>query len=126
VVRGGSPGDLEAVLEERALQKLCQDTERIQNTPMYVCAKTAFVGLPSTKSGRVSSFRNFSSYNKYFGKQFKLVYIKYVVMVNLTTGIIFRPFTCMHFWVWGILRRWPACAPTAYEVVRDCRKFEKN
>jgi hypothetical protein len=24
-----------------------------------------------------------------------------------------------------ILRRWPACAPTAYEV-RDCRKFEKH
>jgi hypothetical protein len=47
-------------------------------------------------------------------------------MVNLTTGIIFRPFTYMHFWVWGILRRWPACAPTAYEVVRDCRKFEKT
>jgi hypothetical protein len=29
--------------------------------------------------------------------------------------------TCMHFWVWGILRRCSACAPTACEVVRDCR-----
>jgi hypothetical protein len=32
----------------------------------------------------------------------------------------------MHFWVWGILRRWSACAPTAYEVVRDCWIFEKH
>jgi hypothetical protein len=27
--------------------------------------------------------------------------------------------------VWGSLRRWSACAPTAYEVARDCRMFEK-
>jgi hypothetical protein len=53
VVRGGSPDDLEAVLEERALKKLCQDTERTKNTPMHICAKTVFVGLPSTKSGRI-------------------------------------------------------------------------
>jgi len=41
-------------------------------------------------------------------------------MVTLTTGIMFLLFTCMHFWVWGILRKWSACAPTAYEVVRVC------
>jgi hypothetical protein len=56
---------------------------------------------------------------------FKLVY-KNVVMVILTAGIMFLLFTCMHFWVLGILRRWSACAPTAYEVVRDCRKFDKH
>jgi hypothetical protein len=58
----------------------------------------------------------------------KLVYTKNVVMVRptVTTGIIFLIFTYMHFWVWGILRSLSACAPTAYEVVRDFRKFEKH
>jgi hypothetical protein len=46
-------------------------------------------------------------------------------MATLTTRIMFLLFTCMRFWVWGILRRWLECSPTAYEVVRDCRKFEK-
>jgi hypothetical protein len=41
-------------------------------------------------------------------------------------SIMFLLFTCMHFWVWGILRRWSACAPITYEVVRNCRKFEKH
>jgi xanthine/uracil permease len=50
---------------------------------------------------------------------------KIVVMVTLATGIMFLLFTCMHFWGWEILR-WTACAPTAYEVNRDCRKFEKH
>jgi hypothetical protein len=45
---------------------------------------------------------------------------KNVVVVTLTAGIMFLLFTCMHFRVWGILRRWSACAPTACEVVRDC------
>jgi hypothetical protein len=30
----------------------------------------------------------------------------------------------MHYWVWGILQRWYACAPAAYEVVRNCRSFD--
>jgi hypothetical protein len=47
-------------------------------------------------------------------------------MATLTTGIMFLIFTCMLFWVWEILRRWSACAPTAYEVVHDCRKFEEH
>jgi hypothetical protein len=51
---------------------------------------------------------------------------KNVVVVTLTTGIMFLLFTCMHIWVWVILRRWSACAPIAYEVVRDCQKFEKH
>jgi hypothetical protein len=46
-------------------------------------------------------------------------------MVSLTTGIMFLLFMCMYFWAWGILQRWSACAPTAYEVVRECLKFEK-
>jgi hypothetical protein len=47
-------------------------------------------------------------------------------MVTLTTGIIFTLFTCMQFWERGMLLRWFACAPTAYEVVRDCLNFEEH
>jgi hypothetical protein len=47
-------------------------------------------------------------------------------MVALTTGIMLLLFTCMHFRVWGILWMWCMCAPTTYEVVHDCRKFEKH
>jgi hypothetical protein len=47
-------------------------------------------------------------------------------MATLTAGTVFLVFTFMHFWVREILRRWSACAPTGYEVVRDCRKFEKH
>jgi hypothetical protein len=47
-------------------------------------------------------------------------------MVTLTTGIMLPLFTCMHTWMWGIFRRCPAFAPTAYEVVRDGLKFEKH
>jgi hypothetical protein len=98
----------------------------MKSTFIHVCAKTAFVVWPSTESGRISSSHNFLSYNHYFRKCFKLVNIKNLVMVTLTTGITFLLFTCMHFWVWGTLRRWPACAAIAYEVARDCRKLEKH
>jgi hypothetical protein len=47
-------------------------------------------------------------------------------MVTSANGIMFFIFTCMHIWVWGILRRWTACAPTAFEVVRNIRKFEEH
>jgi hypothetical protein len=47
---------------------------------------------------------------------------KNVVMVSLTT-VMFLLFTLMHFWLRGILRWWFECAPTAYEVGHDCRKF---
>jgi len=47
-------------------------------------------------------------------------------MVTLTSGIMFLLFTCMHFWVWKILLMWSVCAPTAFEVVRDCRMFENT
>jgi hypothetical protein len=69
---------------------IVSDTERMKNTPIHVCSKTAFV--------------------------------------SLTTCIIFLLFTCMHFWVWGILWKnlWSMCTPTAYDVVRDSRKFEKH
>jgi hypothetical protein len=84
--------------------------------------------LPSTESRRISSSHNLLSYNRYCRKYFKLVYRKYVVMVTLTTGIMFLLFTCMHFWVWGIFAKevGSASAPTVCEVVRDCRKFEKH
>jgi hypothetical protein len=48
------------------MAKTVSDTERMKNTPILVCAKTAFL--------------------------------------TLTTGIMFLLITCMHFWVWGILR----------------------
>jgi hypothetical protein len=47
-------------------------------------------------------------------------------MVNLTTRITFHILTYMHLCVWGILRMLSACAPTSYQVVRDCRKLEKH
>jgi hypothetical protein len=69
---------------------------------------------------------NYLSFNNYFVKYFKLVYIKNVVMLTSATGIMFLLFTCMHFWVRSVIRRWPACVPTACEVFRDCQKFEKH
>jgi hypothetical protein len=48
-----------------------------------------------------------------------------VVMVTLITGM-FLLFTCTHSWMWGILRRQSACVPTAHEMVRDGRNFEKH
>jgi hypothetical protein len=47
-------------------------------------------------------------------------------MVTVTAGTMFLLFTYMHFWVWRILLRWFACAPTAYQVVSDWTKFEKH
>jgi hypothetical protein len=49
--------------------------------------------------------------------------IKNVVVVTVTSGIMFLLFTCMHF---GGVGRWPACAPTVCKVVHDCRKFEEH
>jgi hypothetical protein len=37
---------------------------------------------------------------------------------------MFLLFTCIYFCVWGILRKVVACAPTAYVVESDWRKFE--
>jgi hypothetical protein len=87
VVHGGSPCG-QRRFPKKKISKILSDTIRIKNTPIQVCAKTAFVGWPSTESMRISSFRNFLS------------------------------------WVWGILRSWSACSPTAYEVVRACWTFE--
>jgi hypothetical protein len=50
------------------------------------------------------------------------MYRNNMVMVTLTTGIMFLLLTCMHFLVWGILRMWYTCAPTACEVVHYCLK----
>jgi hypothetical protein len=43
----------------------------MKSTPIHVCAKTAFVGIPSTESVTISYFRNFLSFklkNKVFYK----------------------------------------------------------
>jgi hypothetical protein len=47
-------------------------------------------------------------------------------MLTFTIAIKIILFICMCFWVWGILRWWSACAPTACEVVHDCRDVEKH
>jgi hypothetical protein len=48
----------------------------MKNTPIRVCAKTAFVGWPPPGSRRITSFNNFCSYNCYFIKYFKLEHWK--------------------------------------------------
>jgi hypothetical protein len=88
--------------------KHCQKLNERKN-PIHICAKTAFVGWTSAEIKRISYFHNLLSFNHYFRKCSKLLYIKNVVMITLTTGIMFLLFTCIRFWVWGILRRWSAC-----------------
>jgi hypothetical protein len=44
-------------------------------------------------------------------------FLKYVVVANLTTGITFLIFTCMHVCVWGIIRRWSAIAGSLRNTV---------
>jgi hypothetical protein len=46
-----------------------------------------------------------------------------MVVVTLVASIMFLLFTCIHLWVWGILRRWSARDPTTYDI-RNCREFE--
>jgi hypothetical protein len=96
--------------------KIVSDTEWIKNTPIHICANSTNVGWPSTESWRISPFSNFLSCYHYFREHFKLLYRKNVIMATFTTGIMFLLLTCMHFRVWGILRRWVTCAPTADEV----------
>jgi hypothetical protein len=45
----------------------------MKNTPIHICAKSDFVGRPSTRSRQVISFHKFVSLNQYFKKCFKLV-----------------------------------------------------
>jgi hypothetical protein len=109
---------------KKNILKIVSGTELMKNTPIHVCAKSAFVGWLPTENRQISSFHNFLSYNYYLRKCFKLVHRRSVTMVTLITGTTFLLFTFMQFLVWGILRRWSACTPTAYEVVRNCRHFE--
>jgi hypothetical protein len=51
------------------------------------------------------------------------MYRRKVVIVTLTIGKMILLFTCMNFWVEEFYEGGP---PTANEVVRDCRKFEKH
>jgi hypothetical protein len=36
---------------------------------------------------------------------------------------IFPLITCLQSWVWEILRRWSACAPTAWPAIADSFRF---
>jgi hypothetical protein len=97
----------------------------MKNTPILACAKTAFVGWPSTESSWITSFHNFLSYIHYIRKCYKLVYRKNVVMVTLTISIMFLLFTCMHFRLWRILWRWSVCSKHLW-AMHDCWKFEEH
>jgi hypothetical protein len=60
--------------ERKRIAIIVSDTERMKNTPIHVCTKTAFVGWPTTESRRISALYNFSSFNYYLRKYFKLLY----------------------------------------------------
>jgi hypothetical protein len=47
-------------------------------------------------------------------------------MVNLNTGIMFFRIHLHALFGVGSFTTMSACAPTAYEVIRDCQKFEKH
>jgi hypothetical protein len=42
-------------------------------------------------------------------------------MVTLTTGIMFLLFTCMHYWMWGILQSWSMCVwlPMKWSMIAE-------
>jgi hypothetical protein len=88
--------------------------------------KTDFIGWTSTECSSISSIHNFMSYIHYFRKLFKLVCVKAVIMMTFTTVEQLRIFTFKQNYVWKILRPRSACAPTAYEVIRDWQKFENH
>jgi hypothetical protein len=67
------------------------------NTPTHVCAKTALLVDLRQKVGKLVLCITFLCFSHYFRKYFKLVYRKNVVIVTLTTGIMFIQFACMHF-----------------------------
>jgi hypothetical protein len=60
----------------KSIAKIVSHSERVINTHIHVCAKTAFVGWPSRESRRISYLPKFLSFNHYFWKCFKLVYRK--------------------------------------------------
>jgi hypothetical protein len=41
----------------KRVAKIVSDIERMKNNSTHFCAKTAFVGLPSTESKRITYFR---------------------------------------------------------------------
>jgi hypothetical protein len=98
----------------------------MKNTPIHVCVKTTFVGGHSADSRRIGSFHKFLSFNPYIRNYFKLLYRANVVVLTSTNDVMFLLFSSIYFWLWRILRRCSARAPTACEVVRDWLKFEKH
>jgi hypothetical protein len=83
-------------------------TERMKNTLIHVCDKSASVGLPSAEIRRISSFYNLLFFSHYFRKYFKWVYFKNVVMVTLTTGILYLYSLAWTFGFGEFYERWVA------------------
>jgi hypothetical protein len=81
---------------------------------------------PSTETRRISSFHNFLSCSHYFRKYFKFVYTKQFRYGNFdhrynVSAIHLHALLGVRNFIYG-----SACAPTAYEAVRDCRMLEKH
>jgi hypothetical protein len=93
---------------KKSLAKIVSGTQRMKNTLVHVCAKSAFVGWP-TENRRISSCPTIIILKKYLNS----------VSKKCGYGNFNRWYHLHVLCVWGILRRWPACAPTAYEVVRN-------
>jgi hypothetical protein len=72
----GGPRQSAASFGRKSVAKIVSDTEQVKNTPIHVCAKTAFVGWPLTGIRQINSFHYFLTYNHYFREYFKLVYRK--------------------------------------------------
>jgi hypothetical protein len=119
--------EVRSVFGRKNVPKIISDTERMKSTSIYFCAKTACIDWPSTECRSVSYYHNFLSYNYYLTEYFKLLYKKnsygnfnhryHVSSIHLRAFL----------GVWNFTKYgWSACEPTAYEVVRDCRKFEKH
>jgi hypothetical protein len=109
----------------KRIVKIVSDTERMKNTPILVCAKLPLLVDLQQHVGEL--LLSISSCPSIIILENILISVyKKCGYGNFDPGIMLFPFTCMHFWVCRILRRWSTCAPTAYEVLRDYRKFEKH
>jgi hypothetical protein len=98
----------------RSFAKTVSDTERMKTTPIYVaafscrCHEAAFSADLQQKAGEL--VLSITSCPPVTILESNLNYCteRNVVMVSLTTDIMFLLFTCTHVWVRGILRRWLA------------------
>jgi hypothetical protein len=75
-VRQVARGYPQAVPEKESIAKIVSDTQGMKNTPMHICAKTVFVGRPSTEVHELDlSTTSYLSFSHYCRKFFKLVYV---------------------------------------------------